>query len=140
MAPTKRTGRSTIALAALATIASVALSVPAVAGATERVTTVTVSAGSPTEFAFKLSKKTFKHGAVSFRVTNVGTVPHDFKICASPKGTTKANACTGKATKLLAPKGKATLTYTFKAKGTYEYICTVPSHAALGMKGVLKVT
>ena len=73
-------------------------------------------------------------------VTNLGTVPHDFKICASPKGSTKANTCTGKGTKLLAPKGKATLTYTFKTKGTYEYLCTVPSHAALGMKGVLKVT
>jgi uncharacterized cupredoxin-like copper-binding protein len=140
MSPTKRTGRSTIALAALAAIATVVLSLPAVAGAAERVTTVTVSAGKPSEFRFKLSKTTFKHGAVSFSVTNLGTVPHDFKVCASPKGSTKANACTGKSTKLLAAKGKATLTYTFKTKGTYEFICTVPGHAAAGMKGVLKVT
>jgi uncharacterized cupredoxin-like copper-binding protein len=32
------------------------------------------------------------------------------------------------------------LTYTFKTKGTYEFFCTVPGHAAAGMKGDLKVT
>jgi uncharacterized cupredoxin-like copper-binding protein len=140
MSSTNKAGRSLIALAALALIASVAMTVPTVAGAAENVTTVTVSAGKPTEFGFKLSTKTFKHGAVSFRVTNLGAIPHDFKICTSPKGSTKANACTGKATKLLAPKGTATLTYTFKTKGMYEYLCTVPGHAVGGMKGVLKVT
>ena len=34
----------------------------------------------------------------------------------------------------------ATLKYTFKTAGKYEYLCTVPGHAAGGMKGVLKVT
>ena len=108
-------------------------------GEAKQATTVTVTAGKPTEFGFVLSPKTVHHGAVTFEVTNRGTVPHDFKICASPKGG-NANACAGKVTKLLSVGGSATLTYTFETKGTYEYLCTVPGHAAAGMKGRLRVT
>ncbi len=36
--------------------------------------------------------------------------------------------------------GFKSLIVTLKAKGTYEYMCTVPGHAAGGMKGVFKVT
>ena len=107
-----------------------------------RATIVTVTAGKPSEFGFKLSKKTFPHGTVTFKVTDAGALPHDFKICSSPKGSTKANTCVGKATPLLSP-GVATvktLVFTFKTKGTYEYLCTVSGHAAAGMKGVVTVT
>jgi uncharacterized cupredoxin-like copper-binding protein len=31
------------------------------------------------------------------------------------------------------------LTVTFTAPGTYEYLCTVPGHAAAGSKGLLTV-
>jgi nitrite reductase (NO-forming) len=75
---------------------------------------------------------------VTFRLTNGGSLPHDFKVCASAKGGT-ANSCTGKVTKLVSPGRSTTLTYTFKARGTYEYLCTVPGHAAAGMKGDLRV-
>jgi nitrite reductase (NO-forming) len=100
---------------------------------------VTVTPGRPSEFAFQLSAKTIKHGPVTFKVTNGGSLPHDFKICASSKGGS-ANSCTGKATKLISPGSSTTLSYTFKTKGTYEFLCTVPGHAAAGMKGDLKVT
>jgi len=33
----------------------------------------------------------------------------------------------------------ATITYTFKARGSFEYLCSVPGHAAAGMKGLIKV-
>jgi uncharacterized cupredoxin-like copper-binding protein len=128
-----------IAVGGVALVAVVALVLPALAGAATRATTVTVTAGKPSEFGFKLSTKTFKHGTVTFKVRNSGAIPHDFKICASSKGGT-ANACTGKVTKMLSPGASTTLTYTFKTKGTYEYLCTVPGHAAGGMKGDLKVT
>ena len=62
--------------------------------------TITVTAGKPAEFNFKLSSKTFAHGAVTFNVTNRGALPHDFKICSKPT-TVKANACTGKSTGLI---------------------------------------
>jgi uncharacterized cupredoxin-like copper-binding protein len=128
-----------IALVGAAFVTIAALVLPAFAGAAPRAATVAVTAGKPTEFGFRLSTKTVPHGTVTFKVQNSGAIPHDFKICASPKGGT-ANACTGKVTKLLSAGATATLTFTFKTKGTYEYLCSVPGHAAAGMKGDLKVT
>src|SRR4051794_24417371 len=100
----------------VALVAGLAVLLPAAASAAEQATTITVTTGKPSEFKFTLSKKTFKHGAVTFKVTNKGSIPHDFKVCASAKGGT-ANSCTGKTTKVLSPGKAATLTYTFKTKG-----------------------
>jgi nitrite reductase (NO-forming) len=102
-------------------------------------TAVTVIAGKPSIFAFTLSKKTVPQGVVTFKVKNMGLVVHDFKVCASSKDG-RANSCVGKATKQISPGSSATLTVIFATKGTYEYLCTVPGHAASGMKGDLKVT
>jgi uncharacterized cupredoxin-like copper-binding protein len=101
--------------------------------------TIAVTAGKPAEFNFKLSSKTFAHGAVTFNVTNSGALPHDFKVCSKPT-TTKANACTGKSTGLIATGASKKLTVTFAKAGSYEYLCTVAGHAAGGMKGLMKVT
>jgi uncharacterized cupredoxin-like copper-binding protein len=100
---------------------------------------ITVTAGKPSEFNFKFSTKTVKHGAVTFTITNSGNVPHDFKICAKPT-TTKADTCTGKKTTLISMGASKKLTYTFTKAGSYEYLCTVAGHAIAGMKGLLKVT
>jgi uncharacterized cupredoxin-like copper-binding protein len=127
--------RSLLALATMALLAA-CLAHGAFAAKT---TKVTVTAGKPTEFAFKLSKKTVPVGKVTFKITNKGALSHTFKVCASPKGG-KADSCTGKSTKVLSPNKTVTLTYVFKKKGTYEYLCTIAGHAAAGMKGDLKVT
>jgi uncharacterized cupredoxin-like copper-binding protein len=87
-------------------------------------TTVNVTA---VEYKFKLSTTTVKHGTVSFKVQNKGHLPHDFKI-------------DGKVTSLISPGSTATLKVTFAKAGKYPYLCTVPGHAALGMKGTLTVT
>ena len=79
------------------------------------------------EFSFKLSRKTAPHGTVVFKVTNKGNIRHDFKIA-------------GKKTKLLGHNKSATLVVTLKKGKKYTYICTVPGHAALGMKGSFKAT
>jgi uncharacterized cupredoxin-like copper-binding protein len=100
---------------------------------------ITVTAGKPSEFSFKLSTKTVAHGAVTFTITNGGNVPHDFKICSKPT-TTKADTCTGKATTLISMGASKKLTFTFTKAGSYEYLCTVAGHAIAGMKGLLKVT
>ncbi len=110
---------------------------PGTAAATAKVTRVTVTAGKPGEFSFTLSRKKVPVGPVMFAVVDKGALPHIFKICT--KGGT-ANACTGKATRLLKPGQKVTLAYTFRKKGTFEYLCSVPGHAAAGMKGDLRVT
>jgi uncharacterized cupredoxin-like copper-binding protein len=85
--------------------------------------TVNVSA---TEFKFVLSKKSAGRGLVTFKVKNVGKLQHDFKI-------------SGRKTKLLSPGQSDTLRVTFLRKGTYPFTCTVPGHAAAGMKGVFVV-
>jgi glucose/arabinose dehydrogenase len=60
-------------------------------------------------------------------VRNRGGVPHDFVI-------------KGKRTRLLAPNRSQTLTVAFPRKGTVRYVCSVPGHARLGMKGVFGVS
>jgi len=117
-------------------MASTAVASPAV---------VTVTAGKPSAFAFTLSTKTIKGGfgpgglAVTFKVTNKGAFPHTFKVCSSSKGG-DANACAGKGTPSIGPGKSASLMIMFSKAGTYEYLCTVPGHAAAGMKGELRVT
>ena len=83
---------------------------------------VTVTA---TEFHFKLSKTSVPHGSVTFTFVNKGKLAHDFKIG-------------GKKTVLVKPGKSAKLTVTLK-KGKAAYLCTVPGHAAAGMKGTLTV-
>ncbi|HZS25487.1 MAG TPA: cupredoxin domain-containing protein [Gaiellaceae bacterium] len=86
-------------------------------------TTVVVKAS---EWKFALSKKTVPVGTVVFKVENKGKIGHDFKI-------------DGKKTKVLAPGKSATLKVVFKKKGKFAYLCDVPGHAKLGMKGTLGV-
>jgi uncharacterized cupredoxin-like copper-binding protein len=112
---------------ALGGMSNAALRQPAQAKSTHSaalIAQVKVGAG---DFKFALSKKTAKRGVVIFKVTNVGAVPHDFKI-------------SGRKTKLLNHGESATLRVTFLRAGAYPYICTVPSHVALGMKGVFTIT
>ena len=105
-----------------------------------KVTVVTVTAGKPTELAFKLSKSSsLPPGTFTFNVTNAGAITHSFEICTKPTATSAKNSCTGKVTKMLKHGQKATLTVVLTKKGTYEYLCTVPGHAAAGMKGLLGV-
>jgi uncharacterized cupredoxin-like copper-binding protein len=103
-----------------------------------KVTIVTVTAGKPSELAFKLSRSSIPSGTVTFKVTNKGAVAHDFEICSSPSSGA-AKSCKGTTTKMLKPGKSATLTVTLKKTGKYEYLCRVPGHAGAGMKGVIGV-
>jgi glucose/arabinose dehydrogenase len=87
------------------------------------VTTVRVTAR---EFSFTLTRKTVPVGAVRFVVTNAGAIGHDFVIG-------------GRKTPLLAPTRTARLLVRFTKAGAFAYRCSVPGHAAVGMKGVLHV-
>ena len=108
-APAAKTGSSASAPAATS----------AVAGAS-----VQVKGG---EFFFRLSTKSIaKPTKVTFVFKNIGHVAHDFKI-------------NGKQTPLLTPGKTAKLVVSFKKKGKYPYLCTVPGHAAAGMKGTFTV-
>ena len=109
-----------IASLALVQLASARGDRPA-AGAT---TTVTVKGG---EFFFRLSTKSIaRPGKVTFVFKNVGHILHDFKI-------------NGKKTPLISPGKTTRLIVTFKKKAKYSYLCTVPGHAAAGMRGTFTV-
>jgi plastocyanin len=103
--------------------ALVALVAAGVAPAAVRSTTVKVTAK---DYSFTLSTKTVKHGKVTFMIKNAGHTAHDFSIA-------------GHTSKQIGPGKSTTLTVMLK-KGRYPYSCTVDSHKALGMKGVLQVT
>ena len=113
-----------IALALGVALATLVVAAPIAArpsAATATTVTVTMK-----EFKFVLSKKTVPHGTVTFKLVNKGKLKHDFKI-------------SGKKSKLISPGKSGKLILTLK-KGKLSYLCTVPGHAAAGMKGKLTVT
>ncbi|HET8873979.1 MAG TPA: PQQ-binding-like beta-propeller repeat protein [Gaiellaceae bacterium] len=79
-----------------------------------------------TEFKFTLSTQTVRTGKVTFKVVNNGGIPHNMRI-------------NGQQTPNIDPGSSATLAVTFTKPGKYPYLCTIPGHAAAGMKGVLTV-
>jgi uncharacterized cupredoxin-like copper-binding protein len=116
------TSKGLMAVLASAVVA-LAIALPASAGPSA--TVVNVTAGKPSELKFTVSKKTVTKGKVTFKVANKGALEHDFKIG-------------GKVTPKLKPGKTASLTVTLK-KGKASYLCTIPGHAAAGMKGVITV-
>jgi uncharacterized cupredoxin-like copper-binding protein len=123
-----RRGLSILALAAVAVaglaVAGVFTSGTASAKPKPKVVKVTVVMR---EFKFALSRRSVPTGTtVVFKVVNRGKITHNFKIA-------------GKKTKNLNPGKSATLTVKFAKKGRYAYVCTIPGHAAAGMKGVFAV-
>jgi len=113
-------------LAAVVTIVALAVAPLAAAASAQRTATTTVSVKAG-EMYFKLSTKTLaKPGKVTFVGTNAGHLVHGFKIG-------------GKTTPMLQPGKTARLVVTFTKKGSFAYECTVPGHAAAGMKGTFTV-
>src|SRR5581483_5653547 len=92
----------------------------------KRVARVTITV-TMREWSFKLSRRSVPAGTtVVFHVVNRGKIGHNFVIA-------------GKRTKILAPGKTATLTVKFTRKAKLAYLCSVPGHAKLGMKGTFGV-
>jgi uncharacterized cupredoxin-like copper-binding protein len=105
-------------------------------------TTITVTAGKPSELAFKLSKTSnVQAGTITFKVTNEGVAFHDFRLCSKPVATAAdvVNSCAGKKTPTLKHGQSATLTVAITKTGKYEFMCTVSGHAQAGMKGLIGI-
>jgi uncharacterized cupredoxin-like copper-binding protein len=103
---------------------------------------ITVLAGKPSELAFRLSKSSnVPVGTITFKVTNMGVAFHNFKLCTIPVPSASGakNACFGKTTRVLKHGQSATLTVPISLAGKYEFLCTIPGHAAAGMRGLLGV-
>jgi glucose/arabinose dehydrogenase len=81
------------------------------------------------DFAYKLSRRSVPAGStVRFVVRNTGGSPHDF-VVAKKKGT-----------RVLRPGGSQTISVRFPKAGTFRFLCSIPGHARLGMKGGLGVS
>ncbi len=106
--------------AGLVAIAALAPSAFGTSSASNAKYTVTM-----TDFKFRISPVKIKPGKHTVLVINRGQATHDFKI-----GTKK--------TRILNPGQRQTITVTLK-KGRYTVICTVPGHAALGMRNRILV-
>jgi uncharacterized cupredoxin-like copper-binding protein len=119
--------RLVAAFAALAVLVGIGASSVLGAGSRTQLTTVKVTAGVGNALKFSLSTKRAPAGKVKFVVTNVGSIPHDFKIA-------------GKKTPLISKGKSASLTVSLTKGKKYTYICTVPGHAAAGMKGTFTAT
>lgn len=79
------------------------------------------------EFAFALSRRSVPAGStVRFVVRNRGKTPHDFVV-------------KGRRTRVLRPAQKQTISVSFPRKGSFRFLCSVPGHARLGMKGTFAV-
>jgi uncharacterized cupredoxin-like copper-binding protein len=107
---------------------------------TATATVITVVSGKPSELAFQLSRSSnLPVGTYTFKVTNKGLGFHTFKFCTTPVKTAAKNTCTGKVTKTLHPGDTASFTVKITKTGKYEYLCSIPGHAAGGMKGLIGV-
>jgi plastocyanin len=83
-----------------------------------------------TDFAYTLDVAEASAGMITFLVEHNGGMPHDFAIEGN-RGQQK--------TAMIEPGQTASLTVDLKP-GTYTYLCTVPGHVLLGMKGTFRVT
>jgi plastocyanin len=103
------------------TATALAAIAPSALGRSQAKATVTA-----TDFKFKVIPARLTAGVATFTVVNRGEATHDFKIA-------------GKKTKILNPGQRTTLKVALKKGKSYAYLCTVPGHAALGMKGKVVV-
>jgi uncharacterized cupredoxin-like copper-binding protein len=119
------------AAAATAVVALIGTGVASAARATSAVKcahptkkiTVTVS---EFEYGFTLKPASPVCGKITFKETNIGSIPHNFDIQG-----VKAGA-------LLAPSAHGSFTVSVKP-GKYQYLCDVLGHSSLGMIGTLVV-
>ncbi len=115
----------------LAAALAAALAGAALAGVvTHRSATVKTIGVTEKEFHISLSTRKGAVGSVRFAIKNTGR--HSHALAISGPGVKL------KKTALIKPGKKTTLTVTLKA-GTYALWCTVPGHAAQGMKTSITV-
>ena len=117
--------RKPFVLAGLVAVLVVAVVAP-VAGARDRAAHAVVVTVTMKEYKFGFSVKSAKAGAITFKLVNKGKLAHDIRLA-------------GRTSALVQPGKTGKLVVTLK-KGKYPYKCTLPGHAALGMKGTFTVT
>jgi nitrite reductase (NO-forming) len=94
-------------------------------------------------FQFNPSSATVSSGAeVEVTLTNVGALEHSWVLIGSDTDAataTDAEAISGATTGAVPGGQTGEVTFTAPSAGSYQFICTVPGHAAAGMVGTLTV-
>ena len=104
--------------------ASVAIPAPAPAAGTQQ---VTVTVGSAMQFA--PSSLVIRAGQpIELTLRNGGAIPHDFTLAEGASHPVRIEAQGG-------PTARGT--FTIDSPGTYAFVCSVPGHAAAGMRGTI---
>ncbi len=80
------------------------------------------------DFAFRLSRQTVPAEKVRLVFVNTGSVRHDWVVPGRQRLRSRE----------LSPRARQTLVVTLK-RGVLHFLCDIPGHAKLGMKGVLAV-
>ena len=109
--------RVVLASFVISALAAASLLVPLASGALTANYTATA-----VDFKFGNMPKSVAPGTHKFTLVNKGGEEHDLKLA-------------GKKTKILKTGQRASITVALKRGKTYAYLCTLPGHAALGMKG-----
>ncbi len=109
--------RLVLASVVLSALAAATLLVPLASGASAAKYPVTAI-----DFKFRNMPRTASPGTHNFTLVNKGRQTHDLKLA-------------GKKTKVLKTGQRDSITVALKPGKTYAYLCTLPGHAALGMKG-----
>ncbi len=96
------------------------------------------------EFRYDPDSATVASGAdVTVTYENVGALEHNWLLISDRVDATTATEtdAIGGATSGVIPGGtSATFNFVAPPAGDYQYVCTVPGHAAAGMVGTLTVT
>jgi len=104
--------------------AGAAISAPAAPGGAQQ---VTVTVGNSMQFA-PASIVVRAGQPVELTLRNGGGIPHDFALAEG----------TSQPVKIVAQGGQtARGAFTIETPGTYTFVCTVPGHAAAGMRGTI---
>lgn len=107
-----------------------AATLPSNTGGAGSSTTLSIAADPTGQLKFDKSSLTAKEGTLTINFTNQARVGHNFTI--EQNGKTLAATPTFEG-------GTKTLKVGLRP-GTYMFLCTVPGHAAAGMKGTLTIT
>jgi uncharacterized cupredoxin-like copper-binding protein len=80
--------------------------------------------------------------SIEVTLNNMGALEHTWTLVGADVDVTtatEANAISGASTGTVPGGESDTITFTAPAAGTYQFLCTVPGHAAAGMVGTLTV-
>ncbi len=103
----------------------------------------TLSFSGNDSFEFDPASASAPAGAnVTVNFDNVGALEHSWVLMTSdidPLTATEADALNNASSGVVPPGESTSFSFTAPDPGTYQYVCTVPGHAAGGMVGTLTV-